>query len=136
MEMQDTFIHLNWLAIFVAAVATFLIGGIWYSMFEKQWMAANNFNKEHLSQRNLPLVFGLSFIFSLIMSFNLAMFIGAKATISFGMIAGFLTGFGWVFFSIAIISLFEKRSPKYVLINGGYMIIAFTVMGTILGVWH
>lgn len=136
MEMQDTFINLNWLAIFVAAVATFLIGGIWYSMFEKQWMAANNFNKEHLSQRNLPLVFGLSFIFSLIMSFNLAMFIGAKATISFGMIAGFLTGFGWVFFSIAIISLFEKRSSKYVLINGGYMIIAFTVMGTILGVWH
>jgi len=136
MVMQDTFIHLNWLAIFVAAVATFLIGGIWYSMFEKQWMAANNFNKEHLSQRNLPLVFGLSFIFSLIMSFNLAMFIGAKATISFGMIAGFLTGFGWVFFSIAIISLFEKRSLKYVLINGGYMVIAFTVMGTILGAWH
>lgn len=136
MEMQDTFIHLNWLAILVAAVSTFLIGGIWYALFEKQWMAANNFTKEYLQQRNLPLVFGLSLLFSFIMSFNLAMFIGAKANISFGMIAGFLTGFGWVFLSIAIISLFEKRSIKYVLINGGYMIVAFTVMGTILGAWH
>ncbi|MEO6668860.1 MAG: DUF1761 domain-containing protein [Ferruginibacter sp.] len=134
--MQDTFIHLNWLAILVAAVSTFLIGGIWYALFEKQWMAANNFTKEYLQQRNLPLVFGLSLLFSFIMSFNLAMFIGAKANISFGMIAGFLTGFGWVFLSIAIISLFEKRSIKYVLINGGYMIVAFTVMGTILGAWH
>jgi len=136
MEMQDAFTHLNWLAIFVAAFSTFLIGGIWYALFEKQWIATNNFTKEYLQQRNLPLVFGLSFLFSFIMSFNLAMFIGSKADISFGMIAGFLTGFGWVFFSIAIISLFEKRSSKYVLINGGYMIIAFTVMGTILGVWH
>lgn len=134
--MQDAITHLNWLAIFVAAISTFLIGGIWYSLFENQWMAVNNFTKEYLQQRNLPIVFGLSFLFSFIMSFNLAMFIGAKATISFGMIAGFLTGFGWVFFSIAIISLFEKRSLKYVLINGGYMIIAFTVMGTILGAWH
>ncbi|MEO6611700.1 MAG: DUF1761 domain-containing protein [Chitinophagaceae bacterium] len=136
MEMQEAFSHLNWLAIFVAAVSIFLIGGIWYSLFENQWMAANNFSKEYLQQRNLSLVFGLSFLFSFIMSFNLAMFIGTKATISFGMIAGFLTGFGWVFFSIAIISLFEKRSLKYILINGGYMIIAFTVMGTILGAWH
>ena len=136
MEIQDTFTNLNWLAIFVAAVSTFLIGGIWYSLFEKKWMATNNFTKEYLQQRKLPLVFGLSFLFSFIMAFNLAMFIGSKATISFGMIAGFLTGFGWVFFSIAIISLFEKRSLKYVLINGGYMVIAFTAMGTILGAWH
>ncbi len=136
MQMQDAFAHLNWLAIFVAAISTFLIGGIWYSLFEKQWMTANRFTKEYLQQRNLPLVFCLSFLFSFIMSFNLAMFIGTKADVSVGMIAGFLAGFGWVFFSLAIISLFEKRSFRYVLINGGYIIIAFTVMGAIHGAWH
>jgi UDP-N-acetylmuramyl pentapeptide phosphotransferase/UDP-N-acetylglucosamine-1-phosphate transferase len=136
MEMQETFRQLNWWAILVAAVSTFLIGGIWYSLFEKQWIAINNFTKEYLSKRKLPLVFGLSFLFAFIMSFNLAMFLGPKADISFGIIAGFLTGFGWIFFSIGIIALFEKRSFKYVLINGGYMVIAFIIMGAILGSWH
>ena len=136
MEMQETLSHINWIAILVAAISTFLIGGLWYSFFEKPWMAVNNFTKELLLQRKLPLVFGLSFLFSFIMAFNLAMFIGTKAAISYGLIAGFLTGFGWVFFSIGIISLFEKRSFKYILINGGYMTVAFTVMGAILGAWH
>ena len=61
---------------------------------------------------------------------NLAMFIG-KEDFAFGTIAGFMAGFGWVAFSIAIISLFENRPLKYVLINGGYMIVSFTLMGAI-----
>ena len=36
---------------------------------------------------------------------------------------------------IGVISLFENRPLKYVLINGGYMIVSFTVMGAILGGW-
>ena len=136
MEMHETISHLNWIAILAAAACAFLIGGLWYSFFEKPWMAENNFTKELLLQRKLPLVFGLSFLFSFIMAFNLAMFIGTKATATYGLMAGFLAGFGWIFFSIAIIALFEKRSVKYVLINGGYITIVFSLMGTILGAWH
>ncbi len=83
----------------------------------------------------MGLVFGFSLLLSLIMAFNLAMFIG-KEDLSFGTTAGFLAGFGWVALSIGIISLFEKRPLKYALINGGYMVVAFTVMGAILGGWH
>ncbi len=68
------------------------------------------------------------------MSINLALFIG-KEDLIFGTIAGFMTGFGWIAFAIGIIALFENKSMKYVLINGGYMIVAFTVMGLILGAW-
>jgi hypothetical protein len=135
MNMQDSFSQLNWLAIFTAALSAFLIGGFWYSLFAKQWMATNNFTKEFLKERKMPFVFGLSFIFSFIMAFNLALFIG-KEGIAFGGTAGFMTGFGWIFFAIAIIALFEKRSLTYMLINGGYMIAAFTSMGFILGAWH
>jgi hypothetical protein len=136
MDIHDTISHLNWIAILAAASSVFLIGGLWYSFFEKPWMAENNFTKELLRQRKLPLVFGLSFLFSFIMAFNLAMFIGTKATVAYGLMAGFLAGFCWIFFSIAIIALFEKRSVKYVLINGGYITVAFSVMGAILGAWH
>ena len=134
--MHETFTQLNWPAILVAAISTFLIGGIWYSIFEKPWMTANSFTKELLQQRKIVFVFVLSFLFSFVMAFNLAMFIGAKADAYFGSLAGFLAGFGWVFFSIAIISLFEKRPAKYIFINGGYMTVSFTIMGAILGGWH
>ena len=135
MEMQNSFSQLNWPAIFAAAISTFLIGGLWYSLFEKPWMTANGFTREFLKQRKLPVVFGLSFIFSFIMAFNLALFIGKEGT-SFGGMAGFMAGFGWIFFAIGIIALFEKKSLSYVLVNGGYMVTAFTVMGFILGAWH
>jgi UDP-N-acetylmuramyl pentapeptide phosphotransferase/UDP-N-acetylglucosamine-1-phosphate transferase len=134
MNFAEVIQNLNWLAIIVAALSTFLIGGIWYSIFEKPWMAANNFSLEDLKKRKMPLVFGLSFFFSFIMSVNLAMFIG-KEDLAYGTIAGFMTGFGWVAFSIGIISLFENRSFKYVLINAGYVVVSFTLMGAILGAW-
>jgi hypothetical protein len=134
--MQASFHQLNWFAILAAAISTFLIGGIWYSLFEKPWMAENNFTKEMLRQRKLPAVFGFSFLFSCVIAINLAMFIGETHDIRFGLMAGFLAGFGWVVFPFGIIALFEHRSVKYILINGGYMTVAFTVMGAILGAWH
>lgn len=137
MDITTAIQNLNWLAVIAAAFSTFLIGGLWYSplLFEKGWLNANNFNQEDLKKRNMPLVFGLSFLLSFIMSLNLALFIGQEDVV-FGTIAGFMTGFGWVALAIGIISLFECRSLKYVLINGGYMIVSFTIMGVILGAWN
>ena len=134
MNFADVIQNLNWLAIIVAALSTFMIGGLWYSVFEKPWMAANHFTQEDLKKRRMPLVFGLSFFFALLMALNLAMFIG-KGDLAFGAFAGFMAGFGWVALGIAIIALFENRPLKYVLINGGYMIVSFTLMGAILGAW-
>lgn len=134
MDFSTVIQNLNWLAVIVAALSTFLIGGLWYSVFEKEWIASNNFSKDSLKKRNMPLVFGLSFFLSFIMALNLAMFIGQEDVV-FGTFAGFMTGFGWVALAIGIISLFENRPLKYVLINGGYMIVAFTIMGAILGIW-
>lgn len=71
---------------------------------------------------------------ALIMSFNLAMFIGEEDAL-FGTIAGFMTGFGWIGFAIAIISLFENRPIKYVLINGGSLVVLITLLEAIPGAW-
>lgn len=134
MDFSTTLQNLNWLAVIAAALSTFIIGGLWYSIFEKSWMAINNFSSEDLKKRKMPFVFGLTFFLSFLMALNLAMFIG-KEGIAFGTIAGFMTGFGWVALAIGIISLFENRPLKYVLINGGYMMLSFTLMGAILGAW-
>lgn len=135
MNFSTAIQNLNWLAIIAASLSTFLIGGIWYKVFQKGWLASNNVTLEDLKGRNTGMIFGLAFVFSFIMSLNLAMFIGNQ-DVGFGALAGFMTGFGWIFFAIGIISLFENRPFKYVLINGGYMILAFTIMGAIIGAWH
>jgi hypothetical protein len=130
---------LNWLAIIAAALATFILGGLWYSpvMFGKAWQKENNLLDEELKKGNMPKIFGLSFVWSFIMSFNLAMFLNYKTTtVSWGVTSGFLAGFGWVAMAIFIIGLFERKSTKYMLINAGYMIISFIIMGLIIGAWR
>jgi len=131
--------HLNWLAVLAAAVSTFVIGGLWYSpaVFGRAWMLANNFTQEDLDRGNIAKIFGLSFVFALLMSANLAAFLAdSKTTAAWGATAGFLAGFGWATLGLATVALFERRSWKYILINGGYLTISFTVMGLILGAWR
>ena len=131
--------HLNWLAVLAAAVSTFVIGGLWYSpvLFGRIWMSVNNLSEADLAKSNMARIFGLSFFFALIMAANLAAFLAEpKTTAAWGATAGFLAGFGWVALAIATIALFERRSWKYVLINGGYMTVSFVIMGLILGAWH
>ena len=130
---------LNWPAIIVAAVSSFLIGGLWYSpiLFGKQWMQENNLTDEEMKKGNMPKIFGLTFLFSLIMAFNLAMFLNdSKTDAAWGATAGFLAGFGWVAMCIFTIGQFERKSTRYMLINGGYVTVGLTVMGLILGIWR
>ena len=131
--------HINWLAVLAAAVSTFALGGLWYSpaLFGRAWMSVNNLNSAELAKSNMARIFGFSFVFALVMAANLAAFLAEpKTTASWGATAGFLAGFGWVTLGIATIALFERRSAKYVLINGGYMTASFVLMGLILGAWR
>jgi hypothetical protein len=130
---------LNWLAICIAALSNFLIGGLWYSnlLFGKQWMAENKFSAEEIQKSNMPKIFGLTFLFSFVMAFNLACFLNdSKTTTSWGAIAGLLAGFGWVAMAIFIIGQFERKTTRYMLIHGGYVTLSFIVMGLILGAWR
>jgi hypothetical protein len=131
--------HINWLAVAAAAVSTFMLGGLWYSpvLFGRAWMAANGLTDADLGRGSMARIFGLSLLCSLLMAANLAMFLAAPdTTVAWGATAGFLAGFGWVGLGLAIIALFERRPWQYVAINGGYMTVAFVLMGLILGAWR
>ena len=131
--------HINYFAVLAAAVSTFVLGGLWYSplLFGKAWMRANNLTDADLQTFSKARMFGWAIVFSLVMAINLAMFLGGPGTTaSWGMTAGVLAGLGWVAMAIAIIGLFENKSWAYIAINGGYMMIAFTIMGLIIGAWR
>lgn len=129
----------NYLAILVAAISTFLLGGLWYSplLFLKPWMKELGLTEADAKkgQGNIGRVMGISFVLELIMAFNLAAFIGPKGSLAFGLFAGAAAGFGWVALAFGVTYLFERRSLSFFLINAGYHGVAFTIMGGILGVW-
>lgn len=129
--------HINYLAVFVAALSSFVIGGAWYSpiLFAKAWMQENGFTDEEMKNANMAKTFGGSFVLALIIAFNLAAFLGPEANLTWGITAGALAGIGWVATALGIIYLFERKSLKLFLINAGYQAVTFIVMGGILGVW-
>jgi len=127
---------LNIWAILVAAVSAFVLGGIWYSplLFLGAWKRANGFTEQPPAS---PKIFIISFVLSLVMALNLAMFLNAPGTtLAFGAGAGFAAGFGWAAMGLGIVAAFERRPLSYVLINGGYLTVALTLMGVILGGWR
>ncbi|WP_405230411.1 DUF1761 domain-containing protein [Lentisalinibacter sediminis] len=125
---------INWLAVFAAAASAFIIGGLWYGpLFGKAWMNANGYSEEDLAKRSMPLVFGVSFLLMLAAAVNLAMFIGPEATMAFVTMAGLAAGLGWVATFLGVIYLFERRPATLWLVNGGYSVVALTLMGAILG---
>lgn len=132
-------ISFNYLAILAATVSTFMLGGLWYSpaLFGNAWMQEMGLTPEACKARgDVGRIMGISFVLELIMAFNLAAFIGAKASFSFGLFAGAAAGFGWVALSFGVTYLFERKSLRLFFINAGYHGIAFTLMGAILGAWR
>jgi hypothetical protein len=60
----------------------------------------------------------------------------AYRTFKHGMLHGFIAG---IFLGLPMVgtqALFEMKSWKYILINGGYWIVCFTLMGGIICAWE
>jgi len=130
--------EVNYLAVLAAAVATFALGGLWYSpaLFGKVWQREAGVNEEKMQSANMPLIFGLTFVLALIAAWVFALFLGPRPPMALGLGAGFSAGLCWVAASLGINYLFERKSLKLWLINGGYHTLQFTIIGLILALWH
>jgi hypothetical protein len=129
---------INWLAAIVAAIAAFVLGGAWYSpaLFANRWMKDSGMTEEKAKQANMPMVFGISFVWALLGAFCFAAFIGPKPDLVFAVSAGFATGLFWITGSYGINYQFEQKPLSLLAINGGYHTAQYTLYGLILGLWH
>jgi hypothetical protein len=131
--------YINHWAVIVAALSNLVVGALWYSpaLFYNAWKKENKLTDEDFKNFNPAKIYSISTVLSLIMCYNLAFFLGDAATDwKWGTIAGFLAGFGWAAITFAIIALYEQKSIRYILINGGYIVVYFTLIGFILGIWR
>jgi len=127
--------HVNLFAVFIAALSSFALGGIWYSplLFQRAWMEGCGLTELDLKAVNPKRVFGGSFILSLFIALSLSLFFGPTPTLGVSVGAAFLIGVCWIGSAYGITYLFEQRPLKLFLINSGYHILQFTIMGLILG---
>jgi hypothetical protein len=137
MDLSSAFLQINWLSVVVSALAAFAVGGLWYSpvLFSKSWKALNNFTDEHSNGANMLLIFGSTFILNVIGAFVLDMFIGKEATLFTGLFAGLLVSLAWITTSFGINYLFTRTPFKLFLIDTGYYVTFFAIMGAIMGAW-
>lgn len=127
---------INWLAVLAAAISSFIIGGLWYGpLLGKAWMRAAGVGEETLKQGSQGMIFGVSFALQLVAAAVLALFIGPEADLAFGLAAGGAVGLFWVSTAFGVVYLFERRPLGHWAINSGYQVLAFLVMGAILGAW-
>ncbi|KAB2900768.1 MAG: DUF1761 domain-containing protein, partial [Kofleriaceae bacterium] len=103
-------------------------------LFARAWMREAGVTDEQLRTK-MAQVFGGAFVLSLVIALNLAFFLGKHAGVAWGAGAGALAGIGWAAASLGIVFLFERRSLTLILIDGGYLAVAYTVMGAIIGAW-
>jgi hypothetical protein len=130
--------QIHWLAILGAAVAGFVVGGLWYGpLFGKAWMKARGLSEEECKKdANMGKIFGTTFVLNLIAAFMLDhLYNTYDAPIGFHhalVIAGII-GVGFITTSIGVNYLFSRLPRSLFLIDAGYWIVMYLVMGAIFG---
>ena len=121
-------------AVLIAALATFVIGGPWYSpaLFGKVWVREAGAQPQ-IGHR--ALVFGAAYVLSVIAAGLLALWLGPETTWQRGLAVGTAVGAGFVATSFGVNYVFGGRSAQLWLIDAGYHVVQFAAFGVILGAW-
>lgn len=135
----DVLSDVNWLAVLVAAVAWFALGGGWYAAppISARWMKAGGIEMEEGASPD-PRVFILTFVIYVVIAAVMAMFGVATGTDSAGegAVLGFLSGLFLV--GAAGISAIYDQKPEpfnHFWINGLFNLVGLLIVGIILGSW-
>ena len=138
------FMGVNLWSVLVAAVATMILGFLWYSplLFAKPWTLAMGYDpndkaKMDEMRKGAGKLYGITFVASLISAFVLAKIIDVTTVNSalYGMKIGFAVWLGFVTTVQLTSTLFKKRPIKLYWIDTGYQLVCYLAMGAILAKW-
>lgn len=135
MDLMAALQSVNYLAVLVATIAAFVIGGVWYSpaLFGKQWMKAVGL-KENDAKKGMAPTMIKSFIITFIMATTLAIF--TPAGLNEGLMVGAVLGIGIASMSSLNNMVYELKPTNLMVINFGYILLMYLAMGAILGAWQ
>ena len=146
-------LHINWLAVFVASLSSFVIGAIWFGpkTFYPTWIRAMGrevpTERVEMSGAETALMFGGTYIAALVQVISLATVLafaraaGGGIDAVSGALIGFALAVGFGAFASVSHRMFGQadhkvfRSLTVWIIEVGQDIVCVTVAGAILGAW-
>jgi hypothetical protein len=131
-------IHVNYLAVLVAAFANYVIGMIWYgALFGRAWKTLSGVSDMKFAPSGVV----LGAVAALAMSYVLchAVIFGNAYLKTGGVSGGLMCGFfNWLGFIAPVtlgVVIYEKKSWKLWMLNNAYWLVSLLVMGAILSGW-
>lgn len=128
---------MGFISVLAAAVANFIFGAIWYTVFAKPWMAASGVATDSdgkPANQSDPIPYITSFVAAVLVAGMMRHVFALSGIDGFG--KGLVSGLGIGLFLvtpwIATFNGFEGKSRKLTVINGGYAMFGCAVMGAVL----
>lgn len=128
----------NYAAVFVSALAYWVLGAVWYGfLFSKPWMALEQMTPEKAAGMNPVLPYVITFVLNLLIAFVLAQICSWRNanTAARGAAVGTLLWIGFVGPVTFTTSMYEMRSMQLFAINEIYPLAGLILMGLIIGAW-
>lgn len=126
---------ISWIAVAVATVLSFGLGALWYGpLFGKTWMAEHGTTAEELMDGFNPAkTYGATFVLAALSAILFGVFIGEAPELQRSIGWGIAVGVFWVSGALGTIYLFERRTMRLFMINGGYHTVRFAIIGAVFG---
>ena len=121
-----------------ASIIPLIIGAIWYSpkVFGNA-MAVENQRDPSMPKKHGVFVYIITVIASLLIAMLIMAILSTHAmedrTVSHGMFHGAMASIFMGIPPFLVISLFEERSKKYIMIHALYWFVSFALMGAVVG---
>ncbi|MEM9292221.1 MAG: DUF1761 domain-containing protein [Acidobacteriota bacterium] len=135
------FDSINFLAVAVAGLAMFLLGGLWYSplLFGRLWMDAHGHSEEDLERlsQGMGKAYGLSLVSYWVIAGVFALLmqpLGVSSALG-GAVLGVVLWLGFAATLGLTSLLFSERKAMTYVIDALYQLVGFLVIGAILGAW-
>jgi len=125
--------EINLLAVVLGAAAFFAVGAVWYTvLFGKAWMRAAGLSEEQLKGANMALIFGLTFLFELLIALTVWHSVARSASSDRGIMM-MAIGFGAAIMvpAIGINYLYLRKTLTHFLIDAGHIIAGMAAMGAV-----
>jgi hypothetical protein len=139
------FLGVNLWAVLVSALATMVLGFVWYSpaLFANPWMRLMGYDPNDKAkiaemQKSAGPSYALSLIASIVTAFALGKLIGVTGAMTAidGLKIGLVVWLGFVTTVQLTNALFSRQRNRLYLINTGYQLVCYLAMGAILGAWR
>ncbi|MGH2359613.1 MAG: DUF1761 domain-containing protein [bacterium] len=135
-------VHINFLAVLVAALVAFLLGGLWYSpiLFAKLWVEAHGYTEEKVNEmrKTASRAYLVSVVCHLGIALAIAVLVHYTGLVNplQGLKLGLLLWLGFAFTLGLMGNMFSEKRISTFFIDTGYQLTYLVIMSVILAVWH